>query len=221
MQIADYFCLTALLDKFYIDCGSLREAETCQSRRIPSFGEVFAERKARGHIRRRLLMSRLQIIVDQLTAARRYTELVLGQCDPANWFRFPKEGVTHIGWQVGHLAVAEYRLVLWRIRGERAGDAELIPNQFRSRYGKGSIPDPSPDKNDTAEEIRAVFDKVHKTVMNELAVFPESELDAPAQEPHPMFTTKGGGMLWCVRHEMLHTGQVGLLRRLLGAGPIW
>ena len=45
--------------------------------------------------------------------------------DPAEWFRQPTEGVTHIAWQVGHLALAEYWLTLERIRGRRPDDLHL------------------------------------------------------------------------------------------------
>ena len=34
-------------------------------------------------------------------------------------------------------------------------------------------------------------------------------------------TTKLRALLWCARHEMLHAGQIGLLRRHLGYPPMW
>ncbi len=35
--------------------------------------------------------------------------------------------MSHVAWQVGHLAVAEYRLALWRIRGPQPQDGDVIP----------------------------------------------------------------------------------------------
>ena len=46
-------------------------------------------------------------------------------------------------------------------------------------------------------------------------------LDQPTSRPHPRFSTKGGSLAWCAEHEMIHAGQIGLLRRLHGQPPLW
>jgi uncharacterized damage-inducible protein DinB len=33
--------------------------------------------------------------------------------------------------------------------------------------------------------------------------------------------TKRASLLWCAQHELVHAGQIGLLRRLLGYPPLW
>jgi uncharacterized damage-inducible protein DinB len=35
-----------------------------------------------------------------------------------------------------------------------------------------------------------------------------------------MFETKREAIRWSIQHEFLHAGQIGLLRRLLGAAPL-
>ena len=56
-----------------------------------------------------------------------------------DWFRQPSEGVTHVAWQVGHLAAAQYSLGLVRLRGERPDDGAAcfsgVPGAFHSRLG--------------------------------------------------------------------------------------
>jgi uncharacterized damage-inducible protein DinB len=47
------------------------------------------------------------------------------------------------------------------------------------------------------------------------------ELDQPVPHPHPFATTKLKALLWCAHHEMLHAGQIGLLRHHLGYPPMW
>ena len=82
-------------------------------------------------------MSRIELIVGQIGTARQYTLSLLEDLGPDDWFRQPSEGVTHIAWQVGHLAVAEYFLTLERIRGQGPDDAELIPlTQFPSQIAQ-------------------------------------------------------------------------------------
>ena len=157
----------------------------------------------------------------RIESARRYTTNLLGHVPPTDWFRMPREEVSHIAWQVGHLAMAEYRLALERIRGKRPEDERILPALFLERFGKGSRPTAEPAAYPPVEEIRHVFETVHRQVQTDVAGMDDAELDAPPAAPHALFTTKRGALLWCAEHEMLHAGQIGLLRRLLGSQPIW
>ena len=167
------------------------------------------------------MMARLDLLLDQIRAARRYTEGLLGTIDPGDWFRMPDPGVTHVAWQVGHLAFAEYRLALERIRGRRPDDVELVPDEFLAKFGYGSVPVAEAAAYPEPAAIRAVFDRVHRRVLAEAATLPDARLDEPPVIPHPLCATKGEALAWCARHEMLHAGQIGLLRRLFGQAPTW
>jgi uncharacterized damage-inducible protein DinB len=158
---------------------------------------------------------------EQITFARAYTRRLLDHTPAELWFRQPAEGVTHIAWQVGHLAMAQYRLVLERTRGQRPGDAELISDDFLARFGRDSVPDPSAARYPAVADLRGVFDRVHEQVLRELGELREEELDAPPVKPHSLCATKRACLFWCAQHEMVHTGQIGLLRRLLGQAPLW
>jgi hypothetical protein len=166
-------------------------------------------------------MSEIDLLVSQIRSARRYTEGLLGTIEESNWFRMPAGGVTHVAWQVGHLAYAEYRLALERVRGVASGDAELIPEAFPRLFGRESVPDPDPSHAPTPTELRAVFDRVHRQALAELARLSDEDLDVPLPSPHPLARNRREILLWCGQHEMLHAGQIGLLRRLLGQGPVW
>jgi DinB superfamily len=166
-------------------------------------------------------MPLLQLAIDQIVFARDYTVRLLDQTPTAEWFRQPSEGVTHIAWQVGHLAMAEYRLALERIRGPRPQDADLISDDFLCLFGRDSVPDADAAKYPKATDIRAVFDRVHQQTLRELATLDESELDKPVVKLHGLAKTKFRALMWCAQHEGVHAGQIGLLRRLLGHPPMW
>lgn len=170
--------------------------------------------------RRCRAMSRVAAVAEDIRSAREYTCALLETVDPADWFRIPPAGVTHVAWQVGHLAVAQYHLGLSRVRGARPEDEALISSDMLKRFGKGSVPEPDAAKNLPLDEIRAAFDRVHERVLQELAHLPDEALDEEVSKPHPRFNTKGGALAWAARHEMLHAGQIGLLRRQLGAEPL-
>ncbi len=165
---------------------------------------------------------RLELAMGQLNSVRNYTLRLLANTDPDEWFRQPHEGVTHIAWQVGHLAMAEYRLALERIRGRRPEDQALISDDFLGHFRRTSIPDPAATSYPNPEVIRTTFEVVHQQTLQELRELSDAELDqTPIAPPHPQFTTKLGSLFWCAQHEMLHAGQIGLLRRLLGHPPLW
>jgi hypothetical protein len=146
---------------------------------------------------------------------------LLDTLEPAEWFKQPTEGVCHLAWQVGHLATAEYSLALDRVRGPRREDEELIPADFRRRFGGGSTPEPDPLQNPDPSRIRAVLDAVHARTLADLKSIRDDELDQPTVRPHRVFNTKLGALTWCSQHELIHAGQIGLLRRLLGHPPLW
>jgi hypothetical protein len=122
-----------------------------------------------------VIMSRLQLAIEQIIFARNYTIGLLDQTPTAEWFRQPPGGVSHVGWQVAY----------------------------------------------PSAEIRSVLDKVHEQVLRELPGLDEASLDQPVPHPHPFAKTKLLALLWCAHHEMLHAGQIGLLRRHLGYPPMW
>src|SRR5947209_662640 len=166
-------------------------------------------------------MSRLRLAIEQIVFARNYTLGLLGQTPTAEWFRQPPGGVSHVAWQVGHIAFSEYRLALWRIRGPLPQDDGLFSREFLRLFGPDSVPDPDTEKYVTPAQIRAVLDRVHEHVLRELPGLAEAALDQPVPHPHPFAKTKLLALLWCAHHEMLHAGQVGLLRRHLGYPPLW
>ncbi len=162
-------------------------------------------------------MSRLSEALEQIDFTRRY---LLERLDVplADWFAMPG-GVTHVAWQVGHLAFAEYRICLERLRPRTPADESLIPDAFIAMFRREALP--ADVTGFTAEEIRAVFDRVHAQVMTELPSYPDADLDRAPLLPHPLFTTRIAGLRYAPLHEMIHVGQVAMIRRLLGMKPIW
>jgi hypothetical protein len=163
---------------------------------------------------------RLRLAIQQIEFARNYTLTLLGDIDEGEWFRRPHEGVTHLAWQMGHLAMAQYMLTMARLRGKRPEDEAFITKPFLRCFLKGTRPEADPSKYPPVEEIRRVFDAVYQQAMIELPNTPAAELETPVPEPYAVFPNKLGSLYFCAAHEMLHAGQIGLLRRLLGKEPM-
>src|SRR4029078_4106508 len=91
-------------------------------------------------------MARLETALADIRFARSYTLRSLDALPASDGFRMPPGVVTHVGWQVGHLAMAQDRLALLRVRGPAPVDGDLIGEPFIKTFGAGSVPDPDPAK---------------------------------------------------------------------------
>ncbi|MBS0210733.1 MAG: DinB family protein [Planctomycetes bacterium] len=165
--------------------------------------------------------SRVAAAWHEIQAARAYTVRLLEDIGPDDWFWMPPQGITHVAWQVGHLAMANYRLALERIRDHRPSDDALISPDFVATFAKGSAPTLNAGAYPPPAEIRVVFDRVYEQAARELPNLSDLECDAAPHKPHPLAATKLECLLWNARHEMLHAGQIGLLRRLMGKPSLW
>lgn len=165
-------------------------------------------------------MPRLQEALDQIDFARRYTRERIVTVPFAEWFTIPPNGVTNMAWQVAHLARSEYRLCLVRLRPRSAADHELISEETLTLFATDTVPT-SASGFLPAAEIFGVFDRIHARVMEELANYADAELDLPPLEPHPYLPTRLAALRYAPLHEMIHCGQIALVRRMLGQKPIW
>lgn len=163
---------------------------------------------------------RLEIAREQIEFARSYSQQLIEDIPEAEWFTIPQGCMTHIGWQVGHLAVAQYGLMCFRQRGRLPIDRDLLTNAFRKQYGKGSTPVAGAEANAAISELKETSAAIHAQAMKELDENDGSTLDDPCDMPYAGFPTKYGALLFCAHHEMMHAGQIGLLRRMLGRDPL-
>jgi uncharacterized damage-inducible protein DinB len=162
----------------------------------------------------------LELAIKQIEFARSITLSLLADIDYADWFRIPDGCPTNVAWQIGHLAMAQYGLCLFRQRGRQEIDLDLMSSAFRKQYSRGTTPSADPSHQPSAEEIRATFDRVHAQSLKELPTFTEESLSETVDMPYAAYPNKLGCLLFCSHHELLHAGQIGLLRRILGKAPI-
>lgn len=169
-------------------------------------------------------MNRLEKLIHQFEHTRTYTQRVLEQTDRGRWTELVSlDGVngTHIAWQVGHLAVCEAYLLWGILLGRDETQLNALPAEYGPLFNKGVQPaNPSeqwiyPDP----EALLAVMDAVHAEVMPHVSAVDDGMLDEPPHRKHWAMTTREDALWWAIRHESLHTGHIGLCRRMLGQSP--
>ncbi len=159
---------------------------------------------------------RLQIAESRIQFARGFVQQFLEGLTPDEWFWTPPGFVTHIAWQVGHIASSQYGLCLFRMRGRTAADETLLPQAIWDSFKIGSTPVAGAEHNPPVAQILEIFSAVQAHVFRELAAKTDQDLDVPLEKPHPAFTTVLGGIEYSPLHEMVHAGQIAMLRRLMG-----
>ena len=164
-------------------------------------------------------------IIYQLERTRVLTHQMIERVPHESWFEMPS-GITHVAWNVGHIAVAEYFLGMIFVRGPKDEDAGLIREDYVELFGYGSVPQPDPSLYPSPGDLLQALDAVHRQLLLETKAMPTAELEDPCLFPegefdhHPIFKQKGGALEWIAFHEHVHIGTLGLLRRELGSDPI-
>lgn len=164
--------------------------------------------------------SQLQLALGQIKSAREYLLSTIADIADEDWFRMPAGWSSHVAWQVGHLAMAQYGLCLYRQRGRAETDSQLMPSAFRKQFSRGSQPEPDPAKNPSPAAIRETLNRIYEQVLVEVPTLTAAQLAEPVDMPYAATPTKLGALLFAAHHEMLHAGQLGVLRRMLGKDPL-
>ena len=136
------------------------------------------------------------------------------------WYVRPAGAASHVAWQVGHLAVSQYGLMLFRQRGRTPGDLELMPGWLRKQFGRGTVPAASAAEMPTPQELLDKLSNIHQQALEEVRGLSPTVLAGPIDMPYAVYPVKLGALLFAPVHESLHAGQIGMLRRLHGLEPL-
>lgn len=166
-----------------------------------------------------LLRGRDQVL-EQMSWTRQYSLQLIESIPRELWYVQPSSATTHVAWQVGHLAVSQYGLMLFRQRGRAPGDLELMPGWLRKQFGRGTTPSAFNEKSPRPDELLKRLNAIYECAQHEVRSFTAEQLAEPIEMPYAAYPIKLGALLFCPIHESLHAGQIGMLRRLHGLDPL-
>ena len=159
-------------------------------------------------------------VIEQIQFARDYTLSLLEETPTDNWFEIPDGVPSTIAWQTGHLAVSQYGLLMFRIRGRRPEDLGLDPGKFRKAYSRQSTPKAEPAGQPTPDELITRLMNIHDLALAALRLVPPEVLLEDVERPWAAWPNKLGAIMFCPLHEQIHAGQIGIVRRCLGLEPL-
>lgn len=156
----------------------------------------------------------------QIKWVRQYSLQLIESIPTDLWYVKPQDSPTHLAWQVGHLAVSQYGLMLFRQRGRLPGDLDIMPGWLRKQFGRGTSPPDKTEKSPSPEELLERLEAIHQQSVAEVGQLSLATLSEPTEMPFTAYPTKLGALLFCPIHESIHAGQIGMLRRLHGLAPL-
>lgn len=159
-------------------------------------------------------------VIAQMKWTRQYSLQLIESIPEDRWFEMPEGLPTHVAWQVGHLAVSQYGLMLFRQRGRSPGDLEIMPGWLRKQFGRGTQPGARTEKSPARSELLERLEKIHQQALAEIQDLTPEILAEATEMPYAAYPIKLGALMFCPIHEGLHAGQIGSLRRALGLEPI-
>jgi hypothetical protein len=138
-------------------------------------------------------------VLDQIRWCRQYTLQLIESIDERMWYVKPAGCETHVAWQVGHLAVSQYGLMLFRQRGRAEGDQELMPSWLRKKFGRGTQPADSAAGMPEPSELLDRLSAIHQQGLSVASQLPAATLAEPIDLPLRRCFKKGSDPLENIR----------------------
>ncbi len=124
----------------------------------------------------------------------------------------PVAGAHNAAWQLGHLIVSECKMA----DGVRAGSGIKLPEGFEAAHPKDATAGTMPRTYSKAEYEALMRDQRLKTLQLLDSLSAEA-LSAPAPEFMRAYAPHVGSVFASIAgHELMHSGQIAVIRRALG-----
>jgi len=125
----------------------------------------------------------------------------------------PNSECNHIAYQLGHLISSEVQLLQMIVPGTETP----LPSGFVEAHAKENAKSDDASLFQSKATYLELVDKVRETSLAALESMDDARLDEPAPEAFAQFApTMGHVFMLLATHQMMHAGQIVVVRRQLG-----
>ena len=125
------------------------------------------------------------------------------------------EGSNHCLWILGHLAVTDNAVI-----GQIDPAKSIALEGYWGTVGMGSTPVPDASQYPTRDDLLAVLAERRAVLLELVSGLTDADLDRATTGPFADFAPTIGELLRMVGwHEVMHAGQLSVVRRSLGFAP--
>jgi hypothetical protein len=149
-----------------------------------------------------------------LTSTQQLLGWYLGDLSDADLLVRPVPAANHIAWQLGHVIIAEGRLLKEQIPAARFPE---LPAGFAEQHDKAMAAVEPPRGFATKATYVDLFTRTRAGTLAALESLEDAALDRPTQgQMAPFAPTLGDFFVLLSNHTLMHAGQFTVVRRKLG-----
>lgn len=161
-------------------------------------------------------MTQIEIIKKELVFVSNWIERLVKDIPEDKWNETPPVLETNLNWLMGHLVTSKYFHAVLCVGGKGDYDHGVNTKQYVSLYaysGKGPLhlPDDKPSPSEILRDL-SIMDNLALDVLDKVE---EGQLGTPTELPNPVAKTKHEALMWSIKHQMWHGGQIATLKRVL------
>jgi uncharacterized damage-inducible protein DinB len=154
-----------------------------------------------------------EVIIQLLDTARFVTGTYLSDLSDADLLVRPVSGAHHIAWQLGHLLQSECSM----IERIEAGVAPKLPEGFAEAHSKEKGSEDGAGAFLSKAAYLELMTAVRQATKGLLARSSDADLDTPGPEAMRSYAPTVGSVFSMIgSHEIMHSGQIAVVRRKLG-----
>lgn len=158
-------------------------------------------------------MNTHEVMLSNLHSSRYVMSRYLEDLTDADLLVRPHPDAHHIAWQLGHLILSECHMVR-AVRPQCAFDlpAACVAKHDKAAAGRSQLSDFY-----TKDAYLAFMEQVREATFTALKQLSQDELSYPGPEAMRSYAPKIGSVFLAIaNHEMMHSGQIAVVRRVLG-----
>lgn len=153
------------------------------------------------------------VLISMLNTARYITTTYLADLSDEELLVRPVPGAHHIAWQLGHLILSECSM----LEGIKPGSAPQLPEGFEVNHSKEAAHSDRLDGYLSKDAYLGIMGRVREATRLQLEECSEQRLDELGPEALRSYApTVGSVFLMIGSHEVMHSGQLAVVRRALG-----
>ena len=164
-------------------------------------------------------MDKIKLIKSQIKQTRIMTLGLLKGISDEDWYAIPEHTGSNLAWQIGHLIIREINDTIRNIGGDLKEISLEIPlKNYENNYGVGTEAGMRLQHKPSPAVLKEKFEQAHQLLLDTIDHLSDDDLNMPLQQaafPHPTAQTIEEVLLWNIRHEMWHCGEIAMLKRML------
>lgn len=153
------------------------------------------------------------VLLDGLRVSEMITSMLFGDLTDADLLVRPVAGANHYAWQLGHLIGSMKQM------GEmvQPGSMPALPDGFVEKYTKETAGNDNRDDFLTKDEYLELLSQQRDATRKLINDIDVNQFDEPGPEPMRELVPTVGDVLHLMSlHEIMHLGQLSVIRRQLG-----